>query len=47
MHNEMARDKVGWIIENHHPEPLRDGKQTELIRILVAAEKEFGQHVPV
>ncbi len=39
---EVAREKVGWILENHHPEPLEKAKQDELTRILANAEKEIG-----
>jgi trimethylamine--corrinoid protein Co-methyltransferase len=40
--HEVARERVRWILENHHPEPLEDSKQLELTRILSAAEKELG-----
>ena len=39
---EVAREKVMWILENHHPEPLEAAKQAELTRILQAADKELG-----
>ena len=39
---EVARERVRWILENHHPEPLEKDKQDELTRILAAAEKEIG-----
>jgi trimethylamine--corrinoid protein Co-methyltransferase len=39
---EVARDKVKWILENHHPEPLEDAQETELKRILRIAERELG-----
>jgi trimethylamine--corrinoid protein Co-methyltransferase len=39
---ELAREKVGWILENHHPKPLEEATQAELKRILRAAEREFG-----
>jgi trimethylamine--corrinoid protein Co-methyltransferase len=39
---EVAREKVGWILEHHHPEPLDQAKQAELKRILKAAEREVG-----
>jgi trimethylamine--corrinoid protein Co-methyltransferase len=38
---EAARDKVGWILENHHPEALDEVVRDELKRILAAAEREF------
>jgi hypothetical protein len=37
----VAREKTDWILENHHPEPLSQNQQTELNRILQAAEKEL------
>jgi trimethylamine--corrinoid protein Co-methyltransferase len=39
---EVARDRVKWILENHHPEPLEKSQQAELARILSAADKELG-----
>ena len=27
---EVAREKVDWILKNHHPEPLEINQQTEL-----------------
>jgi trimethylamine--corrinoid protein Co-methyltransferase len=39
---EVAIEKVKWILANHHPEPLEAAKQTELSRILAAADKELG-----
>lgn len=39
---EMAREKTDWILENHHPEPLSEHQQTELNRILKAADKELS-----
>lgn len=39
---EVARSKVTWILENHHPEPLRQEQQAELTRILQAADRELG-----
>ena len=38
---QVALDKVKWILENHHPEPLEPEKQAELKRILAAADKEI------
>src|SRR5512139_698886 len=39
---EVARDRVKWILDNHHPAPLEKSQQTELSRILAAADKELG-----
>jgi len=39
---ELAREKVDWILENHHPKPLEEAAQAELKRILRAAERELG-----
>ncbi len=39
---DVAREKVSWILENHHPEPLDEAKRLELKRILHAAERELG-----
>jgi trimethylamine---corrinoid protein Co-methyltransferase len=39
---EYARERVRDIIANHKPEPLEADKQTELTRILAAADKELG-----
>jgi trimethylamine--corrinoid protein Co-methyltransferase len=39
---EVAREKVDWILENHHPEPLDEAAQSELKRILAAAEHELS-----
>jgi trimethylamine--corrinoid protein Co-methyltransferase len=38
---QVAIDKVKWILENHHPDPLEPEKQSELRRILAAADKEI------
>jgi trimethylamine--corrinoid protein Co-methyltransferase len=38
---EVAREKVGWILANHHPEPLAEAQQAELKRILQTAEREL------
>lgn len=38
---DVARDKVAWILENHHPEPLEKNVQEELARIIKAATGEF------
>jgi len=40
--HEVAREQVKHIIENHKPEPLETAQQTEIDRILAAAEKELG-----
>lgn len=34
----VAREKVDWILANHHPEPLRDDQIKELSRILFLAD---------
>ena len=39
---EVARDKVNWILANHHPEPLERDQQRELSRILAAADQAFA-----
>jgi trimethylamine--corrinoid protein Co-methyltransferase len=38
---EYAREKIRWILENHHPEPPSDDIQKEINRILNSAEKEI------
>jgi trimethylamine--corrinoid protein Co-methyltransferase len=38
---EYAREKVKWILDNHHPEPPADDIQKEINRILSSAEKEL------
>ncbi|MFN2190611.1 MAG: trimethylamine methyltransferase family protein [Candidatus Promineifilaceae bacterium] len=38
---EAARDKVDWILKNHHPEPLEDRQRAELSRILEVAGREM------
>jgi trimethylamine--corrinoid protein Co-methyltransferase len=38
---DAAREKVAWILENHHPEPLEETQQAELARILRSAEREL------
>jgi len=38
---EYAREKVAWILENHHPEPPSADVQKEIDRILNRAEKEL------
>ncbi len=37
---EVARQKVDWILQNHHPEPLEDSQRAELKRILQAARAD-------
>jgi len=37
---ECAREKVAWIMENHHPEPPAADVQKEIDRILTAADRE-------
>ncbi len=39
---EVARERVAWILNNHQPEPLEEAKQTELARILEAADRELA-----
>ena len=39
---DRAREKTDWILENHHPEPLSIEQQTDINRILKAAENELG-----
>ncbi|MDH3198208.1 MAG: trimethylamine methyltransferase family protein [Myxococcales bacterium] len=36
-----AREKVAWILKNHHPEPPSAEVQKELDRILAAADREL------
>jgi trimethylamine--corrinoid protein Co-methyltransferase len=38
---EYAREKVKWILDNHHPEPPSAEIQKEINRILSSAEKEL------
>ena len=40
---EVARERTDWILENHHPEPLSEKQQSELTRIIEAAERELSQ----
>jgi trimethylamine--corrinoid protein Co-methyltransferase len=37
---ECAREKVAWIMENHHPEPPSAEVQKEIDRIVATADKE-------
>jgi trimethylamine--corrinoid protein Co-methyltransferase len=39
---EVALEKVRWILENHQPQPLDEAQQVELARILDAADRELG-----
>lgn len=39
---EVAREKVDWILSNHHPQPLEEAQKDELTRILKAADREKG-----
>jgi len=36
-----AREKVAWILDNHHPEPPERAVQAELDRILRAADRQL------
>ena len=38
---EYAREKVTWILENHHPEPPPAEVQKEIDRIVATADKEL------
>jgi trimethylamine--corrinoid protein Co-methyltransferase len=38
---EYAREKVAWILENHHPEPPPADVQKEIDRILAVADQEL------
>jgi trimethylamine--corrinoid protein Co-methyltransferase len=40
---EVAREKVGWILDNHRPEPLAEAQKAELTRILEAAGRELNR----
>jgi hypothetical protein len=39
---EVAREKVDWILSNHHPEPLETNQRAELTRILAGADRAIG-----
>jgi trimethylamine--corrinoid protein Co-methyltransferase len=39
---DVAREKVDWILANHHPQPLEEAQKAELTRILNIADKEKG-----
>jgi trimethylamine--corrinoid protein Co-methyltransferase len=38
---EAAKEKVQWILKNHHPIPLDDKMQREMKKIISTAEKEL------
>lgn len=38
----LAKEKVDWILQNHHPQPLEEGQKKEFKHILESAEREFG-----
>ncbi len=40
---EVAREKVDWILANHHPQPLEEAQKDELTKILKAADREKGR----
>jgi len=40
---EVVKEKTEWILENHHPESLSENQQSELTRIIKAAEHELSQ----
>jgi trimethylamine---corrinoid protein Co-methyltransferase len=40
---EVAREKVDWILANHHPQPLEETQQDELTKILKSANREKGR----
>ena len=40
---EVAREKVDWILANHHPQPLEEAQKVELTKILKAADREKGR----
>jgi trimethylamine---corrinoid protein Co-methyltransferase len=40
---EVAREKVDWILANHHPQPLEEAQKAELTKILHAADREKGR----
>jgi trimethylamine--corrinoid protein Co-methyltransferase len=40
---KFAVEKTNWILENHHPQPLEEDKQKELVRILEAADQELNR----
>jgi trimethylamine--corrinoid protein Co-methyltransferase len=40
---EVAKEKTRWILENHEPKPLPEDQQTELNKVLLAAQEELGK----
>jgi hypothetical protein len=38
---EYARERVTWIMENHHPAPPPEEVQREIDKILAAADREL------
>jgi trimethylamine--corrinoid protein Co-methyltransferase len=40
---QVARERVAWILDNHHPEPVNGGQQTEMAKILAAADRELKE----
>jgi trimethylamine--corrinoid protein Co-methyltransferase len=39
---EVAQEKLAWILQNHHTEPLAENEQSELSRILETAQAQLG-----
>ena len=39
---QLAREKVDWILANHHPQPLERSQKAEFKRILASAEVKYG-----
>jgi trimethylamine--corrinoid protein Co-methyltransferase len=39
---EVAREKVAWILENHHPQPLEHAQLSEFDHILEVADRALG-----
>jgi hypothetical protein len=40
---EYARERVAWILENHHPEPPPPDVQKEIDQILASADRELSK----
>jgi len=40
---EVACDKIDWILANHHPLPLDGVQKAELTRILATADREANE----
>jgi trimethylamine--corrinoid protein Co-methyltransferase len=38
---DYARERIKWILDNHHPEPPTEDVQKEFARIIACAEKEL------